>query len=325
MITKTDSIILSIENKIETGTLKPGEQLPSLNLVMQEFGVSRDTTIKAYKDLLSRGILYSLPGKGYYVSDSRTGLRKNILLLFDALSDYKNTLVRSIERSLEPYKTQYNIYFHHYNTGMFRQLIEANLNRYTHYVIMPFPGYEEIVQALQLIPGEKLILLDRHDGIQYKARFVGQEYASDIEQSLASARERFSKYRLFRFVFPQPSFHPVELQKGFALYCRKAGIEYEIISPQQIRQVQPGEAYLVIDDEDLVEIIQSARQKDLQIGEQIGIISYNETPLKSVVANGITTVSTDFALMGQHLVKMIYDSSIGYIHNPAELILRNSF
>ena len=37
---------------------------------------------------------------------------------------------------------------------------------------------------------------------------------------------------------------------------------------------------------------------NLVIGKQVGIISYNETPLKKIILNGITTISTDFEAMG---------------------------
>ena len=40
----------------------------------------------------------------------------------------------------------------------------------------------------------------------------------------------------------------------------------------------------------------------------IGIISYNETPLKKVVENGITTISTDFKAMGKLLANMILEN-----------------
>lgn len=324
-MTKTDNIISDIEYKIEKGQLKQGEQLPSLNIVMQEFSVSRDTTIKAYKDLLSRGIVYSLPGKGYYVSDNRVGLKKNILLLFDELSAYKSVLVRSIEKELEKHNGQYTILFHHYNATLFRQLIEINLNRFTHYAVMPFPGSREVLETLELIPSEKLVLLDRHDGIRFKSRFVGQEYAADIRESLEAVKGSMKKYNRFRFLFPQPSFHSVDLQKGFNAFCKSLAVPASVVAPITLKQVAKGEAYLVIDDEDLVRVIQLAEAGKLKIGKDVGIISYNETPLKSVVAGGITTISTDFSLMGKNLVELVYNPSLDYIHNPAKLIMRKSF
>jgi hypothetical protein len=38
---------------------------------------------------------------------------------------------------------------------------------------------------------------------------------------------------------------------------------------------------------------------------QVGVISYNETPLKKLILNGITTVSTDFNVMDMLVARMI--------------------
>jgi DNA-binding LacI/PurR family transcriptional regulator len=37
---------------------------------------------------------------------------------------------------------------------------------------------------------------------------------------------------------------------------------------------------------------------NLTVGEHVGIISYNETPLKKFIMKGLTTISTDFEAMG---------------------------
>ena len=46
--------------------------------------------------------------------------------------------------------------------------------------------------------------------------------------------------------------------------------------------------------------------------------------LKEVVENGITTISTDFNLMGARLAQMILNNEHLKIENPSRLILRRS-
>jgi DNA-binding LacI/PurR family transcriptional regulator len=46
--------------------------------------------------------------------------------------------------------------------------------------------------------------------------------------------------------------------------------------------------------------------------------------LKEVVAEGITTISTDFTQMGATLAAMIVQNSQQKIENPSKLILRKS-
>jgi DNA-binding LacI/PurR family transcriptional regulator len=60
------------------------------------------------------------------------------------------------------------------------------------------------------------------------------------------------------------------------------------------------------------------------LGLDFGIISYNETPLKKVVENGITTISTDFNEMGKQLAEMILENKKVQIENKNNLIIRNS-
>ncbi|WP_367889168.1 hypothetical protein [Polaribacter filamentus] len=46
--------------------------------------------------------------------------------------------------------------------------------------------------------------------------------------------------------------------------------------------------------------------------------------LKEVVEDGITTISTDFNLMGERLAQMILNNEQVKIENPSSLILRKS-
>jgi DNA-binding LacI/PurR family transcriptional regulator len=57
----------------------------------------------------------------------------------------------------------------------------------------------------------------------------------------------------------------------------------------------------------------------------LGIVSYNEAPLKGIVASGITTISTDFAQMGKSMAEMILNHQKLKIDNPFVMNLRNSF
>mgnify|MGYP005771413335 CR=1 FL=1 len=58
-----------IKNDIVNGTLTAGMKLPSKRSFAANLGVSAITVENAYAQLLSEGYIYSLPKKGYYVSD----------------------------------------------------------------------------------------------------------------------------------------------------------------------------------------------------------------------------------------------------------------
>jgi DNA-binding LacI/PurR family transcriptional regulator len=77
-------------------------------------------------------------------------------------------------------------------------------------------------------------------------------------------------------------------------------------------------------DDDLVVLIERLLESRLRIGKDVGVISYNETPLKKIILNGITTISTDFQAMGEETAKIIKDNSLRHIEIPFSLRLRDS-
>ena len=111
---------------------------------------------------------------------------------------------------------------------------------------------------------------------------------------------------------------------GFERFCKNYQFEYEIKSEFIDDSIQKGDVYILPNDRDLVAIIESTTLYKYMIGKDIGIISYNDTPLKKVVAKGITTISTDFSEMGKRLAFMILNNSKENIENESQLILRKS-
>jgi DNA-binding LacI/PurR family transcriptional regulator len=90
------------------------------------------------------------------------------------------------------------------------------------------------------------------------------------------------------------------------------------------RRIIIGEVYIIPNDRDLVHVIETSKLQNLELGVDYGIISYNDTPLKKVVENGITTISTNFEAMGRILAQMILKNKDEQIENKCALIMRNS-
>jgi DNA-binding LacI/PurR family transcriptional regulator len=77
-------------------------------------------------------------------------------------------------------------------------------------------------------------------------------------------------------------------------------------------------------EEDLVTLVERIVSEKLEIGRQVGVISYNETPLKKIILNGITTISTDFRRMGEMAARQILAGSRRQEEVPFHLTLRQS-
>jgi len=112
--------------------------------------------------------------------------------------------------------------------------------------------------------------------------------------------------------------------EGFLQFCNQYNREHEVIHTLENREIKKGELYIVPNDLDLVTLVKESKRKHLELGKDLGIISYNDTPLKEVVADGITTISTDFEAMGKTLARMVLNKQKGHLENPASLIIRKS-
>lgn len=60
-------VIVEIEGRIRSGALAVGLRLPSLRQAAAQFGVSKNTMVEAYDQLVARGLLEARPGSGFYV------------------------------------------------------------------------------------------------------------------------------------------------------------------------------------------------------------------------------------------------------------------
>jgi GntR family transcriptional regulator len=65
-----------IREQIADGRIMPGSQLPSIAALRREQGHSRQTVGKAMHVLEGEGLIYRVPGLGYYVSCDAAGVAR---------------------------------------------------------------------------------------------------------------------------------------------------------------------------------------------------------------------------------------------------------
>ena len=63
-----DQIVKGILRLKAVGALAPGDKLPSVRSLAMEIGINPNTVQKAYAMLESGGVIYSVPGKGSFLS-----------------------------------------------------------------------------------------------------------------------------------------------------------------------------------------------------------------------------------------------------------------
>lgn len=320
-VPKYRQIINSIYTAISIGELKLGDKIPSLNQICTEFELSRDTVMVAFNELKAKGIINSIPGKGYYINSIEINVDQKIFLLFDELNTFKEDLYTSFLNSLDN-KSTVDIYFHHFNYQVFKDLISESAGKYTSYVIMP-ATFDYSADIIGKLPKEKVYILDRLKDDLADYPVVYQDFEQDVYDSLNEGFELLQKYNNLIMIYPGGK-EPEGRMLGFQRFCKEKGFKSEIIRNVTNKEMKSGEAYFVPSDRNLVRLVKMAAEKNLELGKDVGIVSFNDTVLKEVVAGGITTISTDFQLMGQTLARMIQERSSEKNRNHSSLIRRNS-
>ena len=320
-ISKYKQIITSIEKTIEEGLLKKDEKLPSINKVCLEFSLSRDTVLQAYEELKKRGIIYAILGKGYYIKSTEITTKQRIFLLFDELNIFKEELYNSFLESIGD-DVQVDIFFHHFNIQVFKKLISDSKGNYTKYIIMP-TNLAEVVSVIKTLPVNEVCILDQTNPDLNAYPAIYQNHLTDIYNGLVQGKEKLNKYKKLILIFPGFR-EPIGMKMGFEKFCIEHNFNFEIATEFKDREIKRGEVYIIPNDRDLVRVIEKSKLQNLKLGNDYGIISYNETPLKKIVENGITTISTNFESMGKILGQMILKGSKEQIENCSSLIIRNS-
>ncbi|QXP64151.1 GntR family transcriptional regulator [Polaribacter sp. R2A056_3_33] len=320
-IPKYKQIINAIENAIENGLLKKGDQLPSINTIKNNNKLSRDTVLMAFNELKNRGIIESIVGKGYYVISEDINVHQKIFLLFDELNSFKEDLYNSFLENLED-TIQVDIFFHHFNEAIFKKLIKDNAGSYNYYVIMP-ANLENTSKSIQLLPDDKVYILDQvpEDLVAYPS--IYQNFEKSIYENLTKASGFVSKYNKINLIFSEEK-QPKGILKGFTQFCEQSTMPFEILSTVKETPLIKGELYVLLDDISLLRIIKKMKSQNMTLVNDIGVISYNDTLLKEIVEGGITTITTDFNEMGKRLAKMILNKEQDKVENPNKLIIRNS-
>lgn len=300
--------------------------LPSINDMSFELDVSRDTVEKAYRHLKKLHILDSVPGKGYYIIKNEFIREINVFLLFNKLSLHKKIVYDSFVATLGE-KAAIDFYIYNNDYNFFKKLIANNKQNYTHYVIIPHfvDGGNNSHEILNTLPSEKLILLDKLvKGVEGDYAAVYENFEGDLYQALLEATPLLEKYKQVNLIFPSDSYYPVEILDGFHQYCRELEMDYSVIHNIQNAEIKKGQVYINVMEDDLVVLLEKILAAKFKAGVDVGILSYNETPLKKIILNGISTISTDFKLMGRKTAEIILSKKNERYAVPFRLTLRDS-
>ncbi|WP_147676529.1 GntR family transcriptional regulator [Algibacter pacificus] len=330
---KYKQIVNSIIQNIIVGNLRVDQKIPSINLLSEEYYLSRDTVEKAYKILKEKQIITSIRGKGYYINRTKFDSGANVLFLINKLNHYKlpvyNYFIKSLGQSCNV-----DLKVYHCEESLFLNILEQNIKTYDYYIIMPHFKTENnnyisctqaVLEAIKKLPPHKTILIDNKIKQLEEVSEVYQDFENDIYNALKSGLNKINKYKKIFLIYPKNSNYPYpkKILHGFRKFCVAYKLDFEIldkINPDLT--INKGELFITIEEADLVHLIEKIRDKKFAIGTDVGIISYNDTPLKALL--GITVFSADFKIMGEKTSQMILNNEKGKFKVPFNFIDRNS-
>jgi len=314
--TKVLQLVEQFRNAILTQELPKGERLPSVNKLMKTCNLSRDTVVKVYNELKIQSLIIAAPQKGYFVAENN----KRLLLVLDTFKAYKEELYAAIIKNL-PDDYEVELVFHHYNVEMLESVLNQGLPRCSACAVMSF-DHPNVPILLSKVPKERLLIIDWNIRMKETA-FIGQDFGQSLYDNLKENKDRLQKYSKLVYLYPNYTYHPQCSIVYFKQFCADEGFECKVQTNLDI-QPQKGEMYLLVSDRTMALLLNEIQDRELEIGEDVGILSYNETPLKKYVRNGISVISTDFKEMGKQVAQWTQKNRQVNITIPSTTILRES-
>lgn len=255
----------------------------------------------------------------------------DICLIFDEFGGPKTRIYYAIQEALIGTGCNVDVKVHHCNQDIFSRLLRTFLDKYTHFVIVPYFTEGPTLQTIRLInqiPERKLIFLDEDFKLISHNHYgaIIQDYEEDLFQALNHSIEKIRKYDRFVLVCPKVQYpYLSSIIDGFEKFCSLNLLDFMVTEGVVGSRTAEGDLFLVIDDADLVDLIKSCRQRSWQVGKQLGVISYNQSPLKEILENGISVVSGDFDQMAKRTVEMLLTGDLKIEKNPFSFIDNCSF
>jgi DNA-binding transcriptional regulator YhcF (GntR family) len=319
---KKNAIVEGILDAISHNVFAQGDPLPSVNRMIQRLGVARMTVVKALNILKEKGIIVSEDKVGFFIKDTNIKRELKVFLFLNGFHSYQEAIYDSIIDGISGQDITIDLCFHHCNPRIFKTVLTENLGSYGLYVISGFND-PQVRSVLLKIPSKKLLQIIREPVLEGVSSII-QDFYSGLKKSLEKLKERLSKYQRFILVFPLRKGHPEEIKTAFEEFCSEIGIEHQIEKKVTRELISKGTAYWVIEDSDLISLIKMSEELQLKLGQELGILSYNETPMKEIIRNGISVVSVDFVKLGQSISRFIANPRPTTETYFPEVIIRNS-
>lgn len=326
-VRKHRQIINSVLSATTIGSLRLNDKLPSVNELAIDCNISRDTVVRAYAFLKENDIIDSVPGKGYYIKSITTKYKAKVFLLFNSLSPQMKKIYDAFAEALQD-KVNIDFYIYQNDYEQFKNhILDNNSKEYTHYVLdANFEDKDYIDFIKNEVPVDKLILLNgSSEELEEEVACIYQNLETDFFQALERLESHWRKYKGIKLVLPKNNNIPNEIRQSFENFCQQYNYNFGIVEDLNHEILEPNTVYVDFDDVgSLVNLIKKISTTDFVLGKNIGLISYDDNPLKELLAGGITVITRVFEKIGYQAADIILNKERKQVLNPLKVIVRKS-
>jgi len=321
-LSKHEQLVQGILDAIDEGGLRTNEALPSVNTMIGELGYARETIVKAYKELMARGVIASKNRKGYFVISGNIRQQQKIALLMYAFDTFQETLYNSLKAHIGK-DIQIDLYFHHNNPDVFEAIFNRIAGHYGLYIVAPIDT-DRIKELLTTIPPFKLLIIDRYLALGDDYSYVTQEFGASSYQMFQKLATKLAAYEEIIFFFRKNTAEPPEILKSFRKFLKDTGLKGKVKKHYEQGSIEQHKVYFTIHNPELYAILKDVMDKKWKLGKDLGVLAHNDDVVKEIIAGGITTFSADFAEIGRLAAEYVQTREKIQQIVPSTLYIRKS-
>lgn len=323
-LSKHEQLVSGIINAINDKAISQGSMLPSVNSMVKELGFASKTIVKAYAELKERGLIEAKNRIGYFVVNEATEQTMKVALLIYAFHPFQEVFYNAFRTGLGE-NIQVDVFFHHSNIEVFETILGNIAGKYGMYVVAPIP-HALSKQLLSNLPQDKLLIVDRYEELDDPFSHITQEFEISTYMALKELAASIRNFEEVILYFLPNTDYPIEVKRAFEQFLKDYNIKGRVERHYVPGMIEKGKVYFTIGDGDLWAILKDAKKLNYTIGEKgdIAVFSNNDSPVKEIVCEGITTFSTDFEKMGQEAAEFVLTRKPISKVIPTVLIRRSS-
>lgn len=319
-------LVSSIVSAVEQRVLQPGDLLPSINEVCFNYDISKGTVTKAYKELQQQGVIVSSPGKASRIALQPSGARLPVLVLLQAVCERKQQWLAAFTAALES-EASVEVRIANCPFADLQELLERSGHRYRYCVLWAEGPFDEAFERWTRTNPlkDKLVVVQRCNRPVPVGLFAQVNCSEKKGFTAALEEQQFRLQRYQRFVFVQAgnSLDSAQHCQSIREFCAAHHFSFAA-RPAEEPAIEKQAVYVCSNEEAMVSLVKKIKTSGLSIGRDVGVVALFESPLMGFLENGITTLSPDYPVVGEHLASLLLQGKRGRLTVPFRTVVRRS-